>query len=547
MYPESDLKTDTPFNFTAELVVPGVPQERSSEQEKYHRKVGGWQFRLAGAWDLASFDGQDPEGFAIAGNWPHPPSMKLMKLKCQGNDWSLISDYVSLMPIYYRRSDRGSIEAVSTLFSDLLRPDLKINTEAMEECTLLGHTIGTKTLLDRIEKAPMGMRIDCIDGVIKLVRDSRTDPLQIPPDAESILHPVEHLARHSSPLFLELTGGLDSRLSLAILLNSGVKPTCAMTIGRLNSPDVRVARSIAEAVGMDHRVIDESNSVPPVHRAGDRFITASGGIANYSQYYPLAALTSELDGDRMSQASGLGGEFGIDFYWAPGIDSLTSMGFLRPLTRHRILQISPSLRKSLGAGVLRAANRITDEIMAKFESYQKTPWESLRHFYIHERMAHWAFPILDANRQRYELVSPLLSKEYLAWTNSMTRSTRKHRKGQTNLLPKICRGFAEGSSILSLQKSQSSSYVSQATARVRKVASKLLLKRMPDSGEDRHDLLGEFAAARGPAAFPKCQEIHAFDHDLTPENVRSSSQPGDKFAGMFMTASVLLQECRNSG
>ena len=470
-----------------------------------------------------------------------------MKLSCKENDWSLIPDYTSLMPIYYRRSSRGSVEAVSTLFSDLLRPDLKINSEAMEECTLLGHTVGTKTLLERIEKAPMGMRVDCIDGAIKFVKDSRTDPLQIPPDVESILEPISHLQEYSSPLFLELTGGLDSRLSLAILLNSGIKPACAMTIGRTGSSDVKVAQSIARAVGINHRVIDESRPVPPVHEAGDHFITASGGIPNYSQYYPLAALTSELEGDRMSQASGLGGEFGIDFYWAPGIDTLTSMGFLRPLVRHRILQISPRLRRTFGEGVLQAAGRITDEIMAKLEGYQKTSWEALRHFYIHERMAHWAFPILNANRQRYELVSPLLSKEYLAWSNSMTHATRKHRRGQTHLLPKICQGFTKGPAILSLKKSESSSYASQASARVRKIASRLLLRRIPESGEGNHDLLHEFAATREPASCLQGQEIRAFGHDLTTKKVQSASPAGEKFAGMFMTASVLLQECQKSG
>lgn len=538
------MTSETAFNFTASLIIPGVPQEQSSDQGVCHRTVGDWQLSLSGPWDLAHFDGPNPERSATAGNWPHPPSVRL---QCKGRNWSLVPDYASLISIYYRRSDRGSIEAVSTRFSDLLCPDLKINTEAMEECSLLGHTLGTKTLLDRIEKTPMGMRIDCIDGVIELVKDARTDPLQIPPDSESILHPVEHLRNHSSPLFIELTGGLDSRLSLAILLNSGVKPSSAMTIGRLDSPDVRTARLIANAAGIDHRVIDEANPVPPVHRDGARIVTESGGIANYSLYSPIAARLLELDGDRVSQASGLGGEFGIDFYWAPGIDTLTSMGILRPLTKHRIIQISPNLRKSLGAGVLRAATRISDEIMAKLESYQKPPWDSLRQFYIHERMAHWGFPILNANRQRYELVSPLLSTEYLAWTNSLTRSTRKHRKGQTNLLPKICQGFAEGPSILSLEKSESSSYVSQATTRVRKIASRLLLKRMPGADEDRHDLLGEFTAGRGPTAFLESQEIRAFGHDLTPERVRLSSQPGDRIAGMFMSASVLLQECQNSG
>ena len=243
------MTPETAFNFTASLIIPGVPQERSSDQGVCHRTVGDWQLLLSGPWDLAHFDGPNPERSATAGNWPHPPSVRL---QCKGRNWSLVPDYTSLISIYYRRSDRGSIEAVSTRFSDLLCPDLKINTEAMEECSLLGHTLGTKTLLDRIEKTPMGMRIDCIDGVIELVKDARTDPLQIPPDSESILHPVEHLKRHSSPLFLELTGGLDSRLSLAILLNSGIKPACAMTIGQPDSPDVRVARSIAKAVGVDH-------------------------------------------------------------------------------------------------------------------------------------------------------------------------------------------------------------------------------------------------------------------------------------------------------
>ena len=124
---------------------------------------------------------------------------------------------------------------------------------------------------------------------------------------------------------------------------------------------------------------------------------------------------------------------------------------------------------------------------------------------------------------------------------------RKHRRGQTHLLPKICQGFTKGPAILSLKKSESSSYASQASARVRKIASRLLLRRIPESGEGNHDLLHEFAATREPAGCLQGQEIRAFGHDLTTEKVQSASPAGEKFAGMFMTASVLLQECQKSG
>ncbi|MFB0987076.1 MAG: hypothetical protein QMB94_12320, partial [Phycisphaerales bacterium] len=98
------MKSFAACNFTAELVIPEAPQNRPPEQDDYHRTIGSWKFQLTGNWDLGSFGDQTSERTATAGNWPHPPSMKL---SCKENDWSLIPDYTSLMPIYYRRSIQG--------------------------------------------------------------------------------------------------------------------------------------------------------------------------------------------------------------------------------------------------------------------------------------------------------------------------------------------------------------------------------------------------------------------------------------------------------
>lgn len=137
------------------------------------------------------------------------------------------------------------------------------------EYVLAGSCYGRRTPLAGIASLPPNSTVTLEAGDCRI--EPRPSPIgqrDWPADASLDEVARSHVARidrlveplteaHGDRLRLSISGGFDSRLTLASLLKAGARPVL-FTYGGEADPDVRIARQIAEAEGLPFERIDKS-------------------------------------------------------------------------------------------------------------------------------------------------------------------------------------------------------------------------------------------------------------------------------------------------
>jgi hypothetical protein len=137
----------------------------------------------------------------------------------------------------------------------------------------------------------------------------------MPSEALRQLHPAELVDRARSEIaesissfldlpgerhVVDLSGGKDSRLILALLVSEGLASSVQFqTTGPQDLVDVRIAAELAQKFGLDHTV--EFPTAPPEKSYGDRlreFVSATVGMTNVWHLQPIGAVdqTVHLNG-----------------------------------------------------------------------------------------------------------------------------------------------------------------------------------------------------------------------------------------------------------
>ena len=437
---------------------------------------------------------------------------------------------------------------VSTSFQALVAErDVSIRPEAIEEILLIGHVLGCGTLVNGIDRVQQGGAVEFDeDGGWRIVSDDRSDPLAIPADPDACSSNEAFVAiEREEETSIELTGGLDSRLSLAFLLNSGKLPSTAMTFGDPGDPDVKIAAELATKLGIPHHRLDvRVDSLEDIAQAGFH-VMAAGGIISLGKYAGLMSGLDRASNWRRRQMSGVGGEFGINFYVAPVVDRITASGSFGPVIRHRIVQVPPTLASMAGKGIDQAVERVSAEIERILVREQDEPFDALRRFYIRERLANWAFVGLNANRQEYDLSLPLLSRRYLSWSNSLTNRQRQGRAAQEVLLRTLVEGSPHASSVLETRMASTTGALSElfrmSMKLIRKIVARVDPRRDADVGSVLQLAMTDSVYAE---SLQSLEELEVFGRRFTPKDLAGLSNSAGLLVGMYLTAMGLKASSR---
>lgn len=139
---------------------------------------------------------------------------------------------------------------------------------------VLGFRFAEKTLYEGLSVLPQGAYIETKKDKVQVY----TDPyffLRAGPDKNQLLSGLEECIAYLENIFhdqetvnLGITGGMDSRLVLALLLNTELKDKIQLyTNGFPENPDVIVGKQIARELGLKHINNIPSSSVSPKHDA----------------------------------------------------------------------------------------------------------------------------------------------------------------------------------------------------------------------------------------------------------------------------------------
>lgn len=235
---------------------------------------------------------------------------------------------------------------------------------------------------------------------------------------------------------LELTGGVDSRLILAMALRGGSKPRLAFTLGQTDSPDVQVANLLCSRFGIEHHVIpidapEESAIWPDLCD----IVEKSSFVCNATSYAWLPAVFRSMAPLRNAQITGAGGEAAGDFYYSR-IDSLP-IAALRERLWLQFRLARPGVAISELFGRERAEAEFVD-LIARVRDLlraERCDWRvGLDRFYVEQRLENWAIPVLCASAGWYTVWAPLLTPAYALWTQSLARVDRIGRRAQRALI-----------------------------------------------------------------------------------------------------------------
>lgn len=234
---------------------------------------------------------------------------------------------------------------------------------------------------------------------------------------------------------IELTGGVDSRLLLALGLGAGGKPTRSFTIGSDADADVRVAREIAESLGMEHRAIEVEQDEERLAKDTDAFVAESGYVCNAAAYGWLPTIFRTLGSWRDAQLSGVGGEIGEGFYYT-GFDRVFELLNSPKLWLRARAVVDGGRWSSLFEGGF--GDRLAHVARERAELNESKPWR-LRtdDFYTHARIHGWAVPVIRASAAWYQPITPFLSSEYLVWSQSLSAEQRHNRAAQRELIGRM--------------------------------------------------------------------------------------------------------------
>ncbi|GAA4681551.1 hypothetical protein GCM10023347_40530 [Streptomyces chumphonensis] len=169
------------------------------------------------------------------------------------------------------------------------------NYRALGDLLTLSHVVGEDTVVEDVRRTPPGSVMTVDGGEVTLIREGRPrDGIRFSVAAlrDALESEVMRAWRGGGDV-LCLTGGLDSRLLLSVLLRNGVRPP-ALVCGQPHSDDMLIARKIAGQFGLDlvtcevtasdflceaDRIVHQTNGVLPVsHWPGVLFARyAQGG------------------------------------------------------------------------------------------------------------------------------------------------------------------------------------------------------------------------------------------------------------------------------
>lgn len=396
--------------------------------------------------DAKRFEDQSAELELIEGRAPDPVGMRVVWARHEADQAArratirIETDDLGLRPIFHARTAAGEliVGTQPALLAALLGST--VSAESFSQASLIGYLLDDCTVFDdvrrlrpdqmiRIGGAGSGERIG--------ERDQRTQE-QSSSRSELIDRVVDRVAESfEQGDALELSGGMDSRLVLAMGLSRGVRPQLAFTIGDPADEDVRFAGQLCEHAGVEHVRLSASAGRDELASEGLRFVEQSAFTVDASAYAWLPSVFRRLGALRSGQIGGGGGECAGGFYDSP-LDALAgaSSGGLDLWIRRRLQNSGAGLTTCLDDDVAVSLEKtVLDRVRRWFDAHADEPWrDRTARFYREQRMPNAGGGVLSASACWYRPHQPLLSFPFQAWCDALEPKERRGRTAQRQLL-----------------------------------------------------------------------------------------------------------------
>lgn len=495
----------------------------------------------APSWVLVPWDDRDgPNGNrARFGGWRllGEPDDLPANLTASAEGWTLRTGPFSHQSVWYAANADGSLRAIGSDALAVARAiGAGIDPWALVDDLLLGFRPDGRSAFEGVlpcgsaqamEYSPTGVRVVEHEGAAELEALGRRV-------AEAM----------DAGACVELTGGVDSRLLMALGVSAGGRPQKAFTIGGEDDPDVIVARQMAERLGMEHRTIATESEVANLVADTRAFVTRSGFVCNAAAYGWLPSVFAQLADWRTMQLSGVGGEIGEGFYYS-GFDGMFQrLNSPRLWLRARVVVDGGRWASCFEPGLFK--RRLRQIASERAELNTREPWRVRTDgFYTHARIHGWAIPVIRASAAWYRPITPFLSGEYHTWARALTGEQMHNRAAQRAMIGRLSPELAAIPYAKQLA-GPGGGKLSRKLAKARKLAGRVLPQptRQPEKWAQTAGLLME-SLGGADSVIDRVRETPSVRADGVAAVLRSDPATGAHAIGALVTMAMALEAMRD--
>ena len=417
------------------------------------------------------------DGGVTLGDWPDAPGCRI---EISENRIDILSDTEGVKHVFYAPAEAC---IAGTRIEDLvIAIDPNLDSKSFEEMLAIGYPLADRTLFEGIRRVDPASRVRFEEGDDGIPRFSSSTPVEFDldddPDAA-----LDRLAARTAGYcedgaLIELSGGFDSRLVLALAIHGGASKIRALTLGAPDDADTVSAKMLAKASGLEHLIMkqeDEQGEPDELDRYGKQMMRAGGYQLNFAEYAAFPRFFETLEGKRTSQINGLGGELYTGSFDTPGdMIAAKSRTTRRFLLKQRIINSSNMFHLIWPSG--EAKERLAGVVVRLDEEIQRYPptdWRmKMRDYYRWTKMRNWGGAVTSASSRWYSPHAPLWSRDFRSW--SLARQSNSERSGQRALTNRLVPAFREIPYQKELEKR--ADFRSKMQHRSNSVAGKVLLR-----------------------------------------------------------------------
>lgn len=381
------------------------------------------------------------DGGVTLGDWPDAPGCRIEISK---NQIDLSSDTEGVKHVFYAPSEDC---IAGTRIEDLVSAvDPELDSDSFEEMLAIGYPLADRTPFKGIRRVDPGSRVRFAgngDGAPRFASTSAVEiDLSDDPD-EALGRLAVRTAKYCDEgALIELSGGYDSRLVLALAIHGGASKLRALTLGGPDHADADTvsAKMLGKACGLEHLIISHDNYLDPekIGQYGEQMMRAGGYQLNFAEYANFPHLFKMLEGKRTSQINGLGGELYMGSFDTPGDFAASKCGPTRRLLlKQRIVNNSNMFHLIWPAGEARIRLAgVVARLDTEVNHYAPSNWRlKMRDYYRWTKMRNWGGAIVSAGSRWYSPHSPLWSRDFRIWSSgSPSNSERSGQRALTNRL-----------------------------------------------------------------------------------------------------------------
>lgn len=237
---------------------------------------------------------------------------------------------------------------------------------------------------------------------------------------------------------VELSGGFDSRVILAVLLGDSTAKISALTLGTPFDKDYLIAQKISSIYSIEHKFINlqgmQDFTIEQIIDLAKISLLQKDLSVNALAHLVLSWVENQLN--QIARFSGVNGEIVRGFYYTGQSDHTGNIkASIDQLMRWRILANEKINQKIFNPDIQKKGSIYCRKMIHGYFAQYPGSWlDKTDRFYLYQRMHRWAGAALSGASQSRPLVAPFFQKDFVSWAFKVPNKFKRNGKILADIL-----------------------------------------------------------------------------------------------------------------